>query len=64
VPEMKRTTVTVPKQLWKEFKKRCVDLDLEDFEGWTQAAEYWLKTTEASVKTPDSPVARRVGGKS
>ena len=38
-----RTTVTLSKELWKEFQKRCIDLEISNTEGLDQAIKGWLE---------------------
>lgn len=56
-----KTTLNLPKQLWKDFQKRCIDLDLSNTSAAESAMREWLEKNQAPA---ERPAVRRVGGKS
>jgi hypothetical protein len=51
-----KTTVTMSKSLWKELRKRCIDLDIDTADGLNAAISAWIEKTAIQEKT----TARRV----
>jgi hypothetical protein len=45
-----KTTAYFQKELWKEFQKRCIDLEISNPEGLDQAMERWMEYSKTLLK--------------
>lgn len=50
--ERKKTSLTLPKQLWKDFQKRCIDLELNNTDALGAAMQQWLEKHPAPAEQP------------
>lgn len=50
--ERKKTSLTLPRQLWKDFQKRCIDLDLGNTDALADAMRQWLEKHPAPAELP------------
>lgn len=57
-----RTTVTLSKEAWKEFQKRCIDLEISYTDGLDQALRHWLDNVKAMPRPRPKLMERDRGG--